>query len=574
MIQLAIPVEPGNSGGPLVDRKGRVQGILTLKSLQNTNIAFAMPVNALKPLLNKPNPIPMARWLTIGALDAKEWKPLFGAHWRQRAGKIVVSGAGTGFGGRSVCLAQRTLPALPFELAVAVKVDNEAGAAGLVWHADGGNKHYGFYPTGGRLRLTRFDGPDVFSWKILKEIKTPHYRPGEWNTLKVRLEKNRTLCYVNEKLVHETTDRGLTGGKVGLAKFRDTRAEFKQFRVARQIPSSLPEAEVVARVLKKIEKLPVQENVKPEQVDSFLPNARASVAVLQERARLLEKQAAQLRKLAAAVHAKKVQNALVRALQGKEEKIDLVHAALLVARLDNPELDVAAYRQEIDRLARELSATIAKGADARTRLAALAKFMFKERGFHGSRVDYYTRANSYLNEVLDDREGIPITLSLLYVELARRIGLNVVGVGMPGHFIVKCVPAKGAEQLIDVYDEGKFLSKEDAGRIVRTITDQPLRDADLAPVTKKAIIVRVLQNLRGVAQREKDTGSVLRYLDTIVAISPDASYERWLRAVYRYESGQRQGALEDTTWLLEHKPAGVDLDFVRRLHGLLTHADQ
>ena len=121
----------------------------------------------------------MERWLTIGALDPDEWKPLFGGRWRQRAGRILVDGAGTGFGGRSLCLSQQTLPAVPFELAVTVRLDDEAGAAGLVFDADGDDKHYGFYPTGGKLRLTRFDGPDVFSWKILQGRPARDYRPGD-----------------------------------------------------------------------------------------------------------------------------------------------------------------------------------------------------------------------------------------------------------------------------------------------------------------------------------------------------------------------------------------------------------
>src|SRR5438067_1691105 len=94
MIELRMPVEPGNSGGPLLDLRGRVQGVVTLKSAVTENLGYATPVNALKPLLDKPNPIPMARWLTIGALDADEWTTLGSARWRQRAGRIQVEGMG------------------------------------------------------------------------------------------------------------------------------------------------------------------------------------------------------------------------------------------------------------------------------------------------------------------------------------------------------------------------------------------------------------------------------------------------------------------------------------------------
>ncbi len=94
MIQLAIPLEPGNSGGPLVDMDGKVQGIITLKSLVTENLGYAGPVNSLKPLIEKPNPVGMNAWVTIGALDPDEWKPILGSIWRQRAGQHQVARRG------------------------------------------------------------------------------------------------------------------------------------------------------------------------------------------------------------------------------------------------------------------------------------------------------------------------------------------------------------------------------------------------------------------------------------------------------------------------------------------------
>src|SRR5204862_766334 len=137
------------------------------------------------------------------------------------------------------------------------------------------------------------------------------------------------------------------------------------------------------------------------------------------------------------------------------------------ALLDNDEVDVEAYRKEVDRMGRDLTATLPKDADDKAKLAALNKYLFTQRGFHGSRGDYYHKSNSYLNEVIDDREGLPITLSVLYLELARRIGVKVEGVGLPGHFVVRHVPAKGDPQLIDVFDGGKALSRQDAAEKVR-----------------------------------------------------------------------------------------------------------
>src|SRR5262249_12963846 len=138
---------------------------------------------------------------------------------------------------------------------------------------------------------TRFEGPDVYSWKILKDLISPHYHLGEWNTLKIRVDTGKTQCYVNDQLVLESTDRELTDGKVGLAKFRDTRAEFKQFQVGKRLgPSQVPVDEV-ARILKSVEGLPQRGEPPPERVESMLHAARASVQVLNERARFLEQQA-------------------------------------------------------------------------------------------------------------------------------------------------------------------------------------------------------------------------------------------------------------------------------------------
>jgi regulator of sirC expression with transglutaminase-like and TPR domain len=573
MIQLAIPLERGNSGGPLLDLQGRVRGIITMKSLVTANLGFAVTANSLKPLLQKPNPIPMARWLTIGALDDREWEPLFGGRWRQRGGRITVDGLGSGFGGRTLCLSKQPVPGIPFEAAVTVRLDDESGAAGLVFHADGKDKHYGFYPSSGQLRLTRFEGPDVYSWKILHQQPSPHYRPGEWNTLKVRIEKDKIRCFVNGQPVCESADTALTEGRIGLAKFRETQAEFKNFQAAKRLGGAEPPAAEMSRITKALEGLQPTEAPGPRIVETLAPES-ASVLMLRDRAKQLETQAAQLRHLAQAVHQRQVQAELVKALQAKEQDIDLVHAALLIARLDNEEVDVAAYRRQVNHLAQEVATTLRKDMDDPAKLDALNRFLFTDQGFHASRSDYYNRANSYLNDVLDDREGLPITLSVLYLELARKLGLNVVGVGLPGHFVVKYVPAKGEPRLIDVFEGGKALSREEADRKVRASAGRALQEKDLAPVTKKAILTRMLNNLLRVAQESRNAEVMLRYLDTILAIAPEAAEERGARAVLRYQTGRHQESLADVDWLLEHHPEGLDLDRLREFRRMLLRPER
>ena len=117
-----------------------------------------------------------------------------------------------------------------------VRLNDESGAAGLVFHSDGKDRHYGFYPSAGRMRLTCFLGASVYSWQILQEVETEHYLPEQWNQLKVHVEKGKIECFVNGHLVIESRDSQLTQGKVGLAKFRDTEPEFSGFQVGVELP--------------------------------------------------------------------------------------------------------------------------------------------------------------------------------------------------------------------------------------------------------------------------------------------------------------------------------------------------
>ena len=565
MIQLAMPIEPGNSGGPLLDLQGRVQGVITMKSLVTNNLGFAVMINALQPLVDKPNPIAMEKWLTIGALDARDWKTLFGAQWRQRAGRIVVEGLGQGFGGRALCLSTKPVPAIPYDVRVQVKLDSEDGAAGLVFHADGADRHYGFYATNRKLRLSRFDGPDVFAWNVLQEKPHAAYRPNDWNTLRVRVEKDRFQCFVNEALVMESTDTQLAGGAVGLAKFRETTAEFKHFAVGDNLPLLTPPAAQIQRILESVASVTGTVPPGDELVTKLLPEAGAEADILRQRARQLEQQAEQLRKLAATVHQARIREQLVRLFEQSEDKVNLAHAALLVAQIDNEDLEIDGYLTELDRLTQELQTKIPADATADLKRTILNTFLFEEHGFHGSRGDYYNKSNSYLNEVLDDREGLPITLAIVYLELGQRIGLDMTGIGLPSHFVVEQLPAKSPREFIDVFEGGTILTRADAGTLVLKNTDQALRDEQLTPISKKAIIIRVLGNLMGLAREAQDPAAMLRYIETLVALDSEASQERWFQAVLRYQTGQLASAQKDVLWLLARAPEGIDLVRVREL---------
>jgi len=563
-IQMAIPVEPGNSGGPLIDLEGRVLGIVALKSIVADNIGFAVPSNSLKPLLEKPNTVPMKSWVTIGALDPRQWKEAMGARWTQRAGKITAELPGKGFGGRSLCIAQRDVPDVPYEIEVTVRLDDDSGAAGLVFESDGGDVHYGFYPSSGQMRLTRFDGADVYSWNVLKQIPTEAYLSGDWNHLRVRVTEKSIAGFLNGEQILEMEESNLRGGKAGLAKFRQTHAEFKGFRIGKDLSPVRPDPEMLAELQEQLIDLSPSE----ERLTALSKQTGAVRELLEERRKKLAEEIEEVEQLADAVHRKSVETDLLTVLgEEKESDIDLVRAALLVAKLDNPDLDLEGYLSEFERLAEGVKGAVGKVEGSREQLKALSDFLFQQSGFHGSRNAYYSRSNSYLNEVIDDREGIPITLAVLYIELANRAGIpNLNGLGLPGHFMARHDEGGDDQQLIDVFDGGKFITEEEAIKITGLIPALGESPGDYDISTKREIVTRMLNNLKGISIEMKEPLQALRYADLLIALNPEDAQERLGRALLNAQSERPKKAIPDLDWIFEKEPEGIDLPRLREFY--------
>jgi regulator of sirC expression with transglutaminase-like and TPR domain len=562
MIQLAMAIEPGNSGGPVVNHDGEVVGMVTLKSTASDNIGFAVPVSHLRSLNESPNPIPMNRWVTIGALDRQRWETIGGANWKQRAGRIIVDGLGKGFGGRTLCLVRETHE-LPIEIEVDVKLDDESGAAGLAFHSDGEHRHYGFYPSAGNIRFTRFDGPDVNSWTILHNERNAGYRPNDWNTLKVRIEADLIRCSINGKAVFETNDDVIPNGRLGFAAFRGTQATFRHLSIAADIPSRMPSTEQQQKVADLLKAVEVGQPSSRRLISELSPLGGGVGTLLEAKAREMEARAALVRQLADDVHTAQIVRQLSDILtpppgaEAGSAAPDLLNAALLLAQLDNNEIRPADYVERVDAMAAEIRSSLASDANESQRLRALDHWLFEENGFRGSQQQYYTFSNSYLNEVIDDREGLPITLAVLYMELGKRLDLNVLGIGLPGHFIVKFEPADSQQEpeWIDVFDRGKRMTDEELHRHLRDRGQQP-DPQFFEPQSATQIIERMLRNLLALAEHDFSDRRVLRYLELLVGVSGDNPDLRLKRLEMRARTGHPGAALEDANWLLENLPKG------------------
>lgn len=196
--------------------------------------------------------------------------------------------------------------------------------------------------------------------------------------------------------------------------------------------------------------------------------------------------------------------AFARVVLVPDADIDLARAAFLIAATHYPDLDVDGQLRLLDSLAAAGRSLLGEETDPLFACNVLSQYLFDEVGFRGNSDDYYDPKNSYLNEVLARRLGIPITLSLLYIEVGRRLGIPLVGVGMPGHFLVRHRDVQ--DLFIDPFLGGILLSEDECAQRVEEVTGGAiqLRREHLAPVTHRAFLARMLRNLQGIYRQQKD----------------------------------------------------------------------
>jgi len=234
---------------------------------------------------------------------------------------------------------------------------------------------------------------------------------------------------------------------------------------------------------------------------------------------------------------------------GPESDVDLVEAALLIAAHEYPELDVLAYQARMDRIAATLKGRLRRDIGPAESIVALNRYLFEELGFRGNASDYYDPRNSFLNEVLDRKLGIPITLAVIYIEVGRHIGLALHGVSFPGHFLVKC-PARDGVIVLDPCARGASLSLEDLQQRLRALRGGAAPPADiaqrmLAAAGKKDILSRMLRNLKGVYLQRRDFSRALAAADRREGVN--AFDARLHRCIYIFTLDNTRGNTFDRT---------------------------
>ena len=253
---------------------------------------------------------------------------------------------------------------------------------------------------------------------------------------------------------------------------------------------------------------------------------------------------------------------------GADEAIDLGEAALVIAAEEYRNLDIAAYLARIDDMAATLKHRLRPDISPADTIIALNRYLFDEHGFTGNAADYYDPRNSFLNEVLDRKRGIPITLALVYIEIGRRIGLPVQGVSFPAHFLVKC-PLREGTVVLDPYAKGISLSLDDLRQRVKALRNgvEPPRSvmvSMLAAASNKEILVRMLRNLKGIYSHHKEWLRALTATDRIINVMPDLAEEYRDRGIIYHNLECFRAALFDLQAYLKMLPVADDADTVRQ----------
>jgi regulator of sirC expression with transglutaminase-like and TPR domain len=253
-----------------------------------------------------------------------------------------------------------------------------------------------------------------------------------------------------------------------------------------------------------------------------------------------------------------------------DAEVDLAAAALAIAQSAYPQLRPEPYLRRLDLLAERVRDRLSDEGAAPVLLQEISRVLFEEEGFRGNSEQYYDPRNSYLNDVLDRRLGIPLTLSVVYLEIGWRLGLPLAGVNFPGHFLVG-YEGEALRLLIDPFQAGLVLFEDDAQALLDRVYGGAvqLQPEHLRTAGRKDMLVRMLSNLKGIHVNARDDARALTAIEQILLIRPDASGEQRDRGMVLARLGRNADAIVALEAYLAHAQGAEDVGRVEMLIGEL-----
>jgi regulator of sirC expression with transglutaminase-like and TPR domain len=249
-----------------------------------------------------------------------------------------------------------------------------------------------------------------------------------------------------------------------------------------------------------------------------------------------------------------------------DEQIDLERAALYIAQEEYPDLDVDACVETLDQMAAAVRSDLPTAPYPLKILQSINRYLYDDLGFEGNTQHYYEPQNSFLNQVLQRRTGIPITLSLVYLAIARRVDFPMVGIGMPGHFLIR--PAVDEMDIfVDAFNQGEILFVQDCEtRLQETLGRPiPLQPEFLAPIGSRHFLARLLTNLKSIYIRQQNTLKALAIIERILYLFPEAPIELRDRGILYFHLKRWVEARQDLETYLDCVPRADDRAIIEQL---------
>jgi regulator of sirC expression with transglutaminase-like and TPR domain len=253
-------------------------------------------------------------------------------------------------------------------------------------------------------------------------------------------------------------------------------------------------------------------------------------------------------------------------VQQPDEQIDLLQAALYIAQAEYSSLDIAEYTNAIDTMAAEVQERLPTEPYPLRIIQTINRYLYEDLGFSGNTVNYYDPRNSFINEVIDRRTGIPITLSLVYLAIAERIDFPMVGVGMPGHFLIR-PDVEEMEIFVDAFHEGEILFPQDCQQRLSQMYQQPIElTPELLPsVSKRQFLARMLTNLKMIYLNQSDFAKALTIIEHILLVFPNAPIELRDHGILCYRLSRWHEARQDLEDYLTQVPTAEDATMIRKI---------
>ena len=249
-----------------------------------------------------------------------------------------------------------------------------------------------------------------------------------------------------------------------------------------------------------------------------------------------------------------------------DHKINLAKAALIYAKYEYTKLEIQDYLNDLDNIADKIKHDLPKNLYPLKVIKIINQYLFDELGFIGNKDDYYDPGNSYLNQVIDKKKGIPITLSVLYLEIAKRLNFPMVGIGMPGHFLIR-PEFENVGIFVDVFNQGEILFEEDCELKLQEVYQQSvkLEPHFLTPVSNQQILGRMLSNLKYIYLNRQEYPKMLRIIELLLQLFPNHPIEIRDRGLLYYQLRQWEKAITDLQFYLSILPTAQDADAIRQL---------